>query len=43
MREGKHSISFDGAGLSSGYYFYRIAIGMNGKDFSRIKKMIMVK
>jgi len=43
VQEGKHSITFDGSRLSSGYYFYRISIGINGKDFTSIKKMIMVK
>ena len=43
MQMGKHSISFDGSRLSSGYYFYRFTVGTNGKDFTSIKKMIMVK
>ncbi len=43
MQEGKHSITFDGSRLSSGYYFYRISVGINGQDFTKIKKMIMVK
>ena len=43
LQEGKHSISFNGERLSSGYYFYKITAGLNGQDFTKVKKMIMVK
>jgi len=36
---GQHSIEFDGSKLTSGQYFYKI----EGKDFSEIKKMILLK
>lgn len=37
--EGVHSITFDGSGLSSGTYFYRLQAG----DFVQIKKMVLIK
>jgi hypothetical protein len=41
---GEHEINFDGAGLNSGVYFYRInAEGVNGKNFTSVKKMILNK
>jgi len=36
---GNHSVSFDGAGLNSGIYFYKLEA--NGK--SMVKRMLMVK
>ncbi len=43
MQEGEHTSSFNGSRLSSGYYFYKISVGLNGQDFTKVKKMIMVK
>jgi hypothetical protein len=41
---GSHTVSFDGSSLNSGVYFYRIdATGVNGKEFSSVKKMILTK
>jgi hypothetical protein len=41
---GSHTISFDGSSLNSGVYFYRVdASGVNGNDFSSVKKMILTK
>jgi hypothetical protein len=36
---GNHSIQFDGIGLASGIYLYRIRVG----DFIEMKKMILMK
>ncbi len=36
---GKYDIKFDGSGLNSGFYFYKI----EGEDFSIVKKMVLVK
>ncbi|TKJ38522.1 hypothetical protein CEE37_12200 [candidate division LCP-89 bacterium B3_LCP] len=36
---GSHQITFDGSGLSSGLYFYRIQAG----DFTAVKKMVLLK
>jgi hypothetical protein len=36
---GAHTVTFDGAGLSSGLYFYRLTTG----SFAETKKMMMVK
>jgi hypothetical protein len=44
LTTGNHEIIFDGAGLNSGVYFYRInAEGVNGKNFTSVKKMILSK
>ncbi len=41
---GVHEITFDGANLSSGVYYYTMtAVGNNGKTFSSTKKMILMK
>jgi len=36
---GNHSITFNGGGMASGVYFYRLVAG----DFSAIKKMVLLK
>ncbi|MBK8552320.1 MAG: T9SS type A sorting domain-containing protein [Ignavibacteria bacterium] len=36
---GSYEVKFDGSGLSSGVYFYRLEAG----DFSEVKKMVLVK
>jgi hypothetical protein len=41
---GSHTINFNASKLNSGIYFYRIdAVGVNGADFSSVKKMILTK
>ncbi len=37
--QGTHSVTFNGSGLASGTYFYRLESG----QFAEIKKMILVK
>jgi len=43
--EGNYSVEFDGSGLNSGIYFYRIEISneKNNEVFSQTKKMLLVK
>jgi hypothetical protein len=36
---GMHEVGFDGSGLASGIYFYRITAG----EFSRSMKMVLLK
>jgi hypothetical protein len=44
VQAGYHQVSFDAAKLASGVYFYRIsALGVNGTNFTRIQKMILMK
>jgi len=41
---GKHEVHFNGSDLSSGIYFYKItANGSDGRTYSNIKKMILMK
>jgi len=41
---GSHKVNFDGSGLNSGVYVYRIdATGVDGKNFSAVRKMILNK
>ncbi len=40
---GFHSVSIDGTDLSSGIYFYRITLKNEERNYSIIKKMILVK
>jgi subtilisin family serine protease len=43
-KAGIHNINFDASELSSGVYFYSIeASGVNGNNFSAVKKMILLK
>lgn len=44
MNTGSYEISFDGTGISSGVYFYRLdVISETGLNFSETKKMILIK
>ncbi len=44
MNTGVHTANFNGLNLSSGVYFYRIdANGVDGANFSSVKKMILTK
>ncbi len=44
MTAGVHTVSFDASSLTSGVYFYRIdANGVDGTNFSSVKKMILTK
>ena len=44
LSAGNHELTFNGVGLNSGVYFYRInAEGVNGKNFTSVKKMILTK
>jgi len=36
---GSHTVIFDGSGLPSGIYFYRIKAG----DFSAVRKLVIAK
>ena len=36
---GNYSVQFDGSGLASGVYFYRLRAG----DFTSVKKLILLK
>jgi hypothetical protein len=39
MKAGKYKIPFAAGNLASGVYFYRIS----SKDFSKVKKMVLIK
>jgi hypothetical protein len=44
MSAGLHSVDYTASGLNSGVYFYRIdAVGVDGTEFSSVKKMILTK
>ncbi len=44
MEAGNHNVKFDASSLSSGIYFYSINVeGADGRKFSDIKKMILMK
>lgn len=38
-----YSVEFDGSGLSSGVYFYRVEVAGDKGNFSQIKKLVLVK
>lgn len=41
---GQHEVNFDAAALNSGVYFYRVdASGIDGQNFTSVKKMILTK
>lgn len=40
---GNYSITFNGANLSSGIYYYRITASLNGISFTDTKKMTLIK
>jgi hypothetical protein len=39
LQPGTYEVSFDGSGLNSGVYFYKLTAG----DYSRTKKMVLIK
>jgi hypothetical protein len=44
LTAGVHNYDFDAANINSGVYFYKIeATGVNGFEYSDIKKMILAK
>jgi len=44
LSAGEHQLDFNAAGLNSGVYIYKLdAEGVNGKNFSSVKKMILSK
>ncbi|MDZ7623064.1 MAG: T9SS type A sorting domain-containing protein [Ignavibacteriaceae bacterium] len=44
MTSGFHEIAFDASEFNSGVYFYRIdATGIDGQNFSQVRKMILAK
>jgi len=44
MTAGVHEVNFNAVNLNSGVYFYRIdATGVDGTNFSSVKKMILTK
>lgn len=40
---GSYTVVFNGSGLSSGIYFYRIEANGNNKTYSGVKKMVLIK
>jgi len=41
---GSHNVEFHAANINSGVYFYRIdATGIDGTNFTSVKKMILTK
>lgn len=44
LAAGSHNVTFDAAGLNSGIYFYKlIATGIDGTEFTDVKKMTLTK
>lgn len=44
MPAGKHDVNFQGENLNSGIYFYRMdAVGVDGTDYSQVRKMMLTK
>ncbi|MEE9448852.1 MAG: T9SS type A sorting domain-containing protein, partial [Ignavibacteriaceae bacterium] len=44
MVAGSHNVDFNASGLNSGVYFYRMdAAGIDGNNFTNVKKMILTK
>ncbi len=44
LSSGSHKVDFDASALNSGVYFYRIeATGIDGTNFTNVKKMILTK
>ena len=44
LNAGTHDFDFDASGINSGVYFYKIeAIGIDGSNFTEVKKMILAK
>ena len=44
LAAGSHQFEFNASNLNSGVYFYRIdAAGIDGTNFSSVKKMILTK
>lgn len=41
--QGDYNLIFNGSELTSGVYFYKIEITSGGKDFSEIRKMMLIK
>lgn len=40
---GYYNVNFNGSGLSSGIYFYKLTYEFNGNSLSSVKKMVLVK
>jgi photosystem II stability/assembly factor-like uncharacterized protein len=40
---GTHSVQFDASRLGSGVYFYRVLARGNGKEYSQVRKMVLLK
>ena len=44
LSAGTHKINFDASNLQSGVYFYKLnAVGIDGSDFTSVKKMSLTK
>ncbi|MCH8942656.1 MAG: T9SS type A sorting domain-containing protein [Bacteroidetes bacterium] len=43
MKAGNYKVDFNASQLSSGIYFYRLSISGGTKDFTSIKKMVLLK
>ncbi|MBS1518168.1 MAG: T9SS type A sorting domain-containing protein [Bacteroidetes bacterium] len=40
---GRHEVVFNGSSLTSGIYYYRITASGDGKEFTDVKKMMLIK
>jgi hypothetical protein len=43
MEAGEHTVQWDASGMPSGVYFYRMSATGNGKSFSAVRSMVLVR